>query len=205
MDGRILSGKVGSLPVRMGYANINQGDVSGIVGTAVGLAKTVFKAGAIGLGVGLLGLLVCRSIFRGGSNTGCKDYEEEQWEKRRKRQQKTEKMKVEAFRRILKESCTLNILSSVKTNYQVFHGICDTDAIDFMCEGHKISIPTNLVKIIVQHNNISDIAPPLQHNFNKPRSSVTLFDGSTFILDEDIVLDFCSCWSKFCLCTWSKF
>ncbi|MDD4902620.1 MAG: hypothetical protein PHE24_05815, partial [Patescibacteria group bacterium] len=157
MDGKILTGSLGGLPIRGGLVNVGSGDVSHAFGAVAGLAKGLFKVGG-GLALGA----ACLALLLGGISLSGEENEK-----------KERKNKAEDFKRRLREMLSIDILSLVKTEGQMFYGICAAENLDFSCEGEAISVPTQMIKLITR-TEIDRL------HFNV----VTLFDNSSYVIDE---------------------
>lgn len=175
MKTKLIFGNVGGLPVRGSYHEIRDGEASELLSSAARAAKGLLK---IGLGVGLgLGLL---SFLRRG-----KDRNDEPGRVRVKKSSREmgsyhlppSKSPEKEFRERLFKIFTIDEMALVRTDGQIFTGICIDDELSFYCCGSKKSIPIGMVKTIER-------AKTDKGHYCLYNNVIVLFDGSTYIIDD---------------------
>lgn len=171
MNAKLLTGTVGNIPLRGVNVDVDTGDVTQILTSASGMAKTLFKVGG---GLALGG--VCLSFMLGAILIQNEEDEKNE-----------EIKKAKEFKKRLREMLMIDVLSMVKTQRQMFYGICASEKIEFTCENYSVSVPTKMVKLIAR----TEIKDP-GYRPNKV-NVVTLFDGSSYVVDDNdqiLILDF---------------
>ncbi len=174
MDAKFFNGRAGGFPLRGRLVNIDSGDASKVIKVATKVAKAALVVG----GGALIGATILKYVRGGGlpfsrhssdnsfvydSEPSADDLEPENI--------KQIKLAAGKFKRELRQMLCIDELCAVKTDGQMFYGICDSENLKFICEKKPISLPTKMIKLVMKGDR---------------GNTITLFDGSTYLIDTNL-------------------